>query len=172
MGLWMVLSGLLARLAQAASVADVCILLPQVEAEALLGKGSEAIHDSNECRGFCAYQLPKPTASGLVRVQLDLYVSPLKLGSQTLDGKATFAQDLNFLKQTMPAAGRMVSDLKSTPLSELGDQALGFQNTPSIKAKAYNTGILIRKGNPGLAAQMAGLETLQPLAQRARSRLR
>ena len=84
---------LILGLAQAASVPDACTLLTQTEAEAVLVKGSMVIRDSNEYQSLCAYQLPN-LAGGLVRVQVDLYVGPLKLGGQTLDGKAMFAQGL------------------------------------------------------------------------------
>lgn len=174
---FIVLLGLLLGLAQAANVTDACTLLTQTEAEAVLGKGSKVIKDSNEYQSFCAYRLLKPAAGGLTAVQVDLYVGPLKRGGQTYDGKAMFAQALELLKQM---AGSAMSDFKSTPLSGLGDEALSFQNTLSIKepveGKAYNIGILIRKGNRVLAVQLGGLqppklETLLPLAQKALSRL-
>ncbi|MBI5812091.1 MAG: hypothetical protein ACOYW9_03020 [Deinococcota bacterium] len=178
---FIVLLGLWLGLAQAANVTDACTLLTQTEAEAVLGKGSKVIRDSTEYQSFCAYRLPKPAAGGLEVIQIDLFVGPLKWNNQTLDGKAMFAMGLDLLKQTQ---GRDrdggVSDVTSTPLSGLGDEALIFRHTLSIKkpivATAYNIGILIRKGNQVLAVQMGGLqppklENLQPLARKALSRL-
>jgi hypothetical protein len=175
-----VLLGLVLSLAQAANVTDACTLLTQTEAEAVLGKGSKVIRDANEYQSVCIYRLPKPAAGGLVVLQVDLYVGPLKLGSQTLDGKAMFAQGLNFLKQAMLEVGDAISDFRSTPLSGLGDEALSFQSTLSltgpVAGTAHNIGILVRKGDRVLAVQLGGLqppklETLRPLAQKALSRL-
>jgi hypothetical protein len=179
---FIVLLGLWLNLAQAANVTDACTLLTQTEAEAVLGKGSKVIRDSNEYQSFCAYRLPKPAAGGLVAIQIDLFVGPLKWNNQTLDGKAMFAMGLDLLKQTMQGRDRDggVSDVTSTPLSGLGDEALIFRHTLSAKnpivATAYTIGILIRKGNQVLAVQMGGLqppklENLQPLARKALSRL-
>lgn len=168
--------GLMA-LALAVNVPDACTLLTQTEADATLGvKGSKVIHDTNEYQSLCAYQLPQPAASGLVRVQVDLYVGPLKVGGQTLSGKAMFAQGLELLKQTLQESSGMVTDFKTSPLKGFGDEALSFQNTLSLAGlsqgltglKAYNLGILVRVGDRVLGVQLAGtkppsLEALKPL---------
>lgn len=180
---WILLLGFLLGLSYA-EVPDACTLLTQAEAEVVLGKASKVIKDATPYQSLCAYQLPQPAANGLVRVQVDLYVGPLKLGGQTLDGKAMFARGLDFLRQTAQETGSMLSDFKTSPLKGFGDEALSFQNTltfsrisPDLAGlKAYNAGILVRKGDRVLAVQLAGLqpprlEVLRPLAQRALSRL-
>lgn len=179
---FILLLGLWLSLAQAANVTDACTLLTQTEAEAVLGKGSKVIRDSNEYQSFCAYRLPKPAAGGLRILQVDLFVGPLKWNNQTLDGKAMFAMGLDLLRPAMQGRDRDggVSDVTSTPLSGLGDEALIFRYTLSFKnpivATAYNIGILIRKGNQVLAVQLDGqqppkLKNLQPLARKALSKL-
>lgn len=165
-------------LAQAANVPDACTLLTQAEANAVLGaKGSQILQSSSEYQSVCAYKAENPSANSAVRVQLDLYVGPIKLGGRTYDGKAMFAQALEIEKQ--------FPGFKSAPLSGIGDQAVQFEVTlkPSdLKLEAlgnvtvYGLGIVTRKGDRVLAVQLAGtrppkLEALQPLVQRALSRL-
>lgn len=176
MMLWIVL---LAAFGQA-KVPDACTLLTQPEAEAVMGmKGSKVIKDTNGYQSLCAYQVENPSANSAARIQVDLYVGPIKAGGQTLDGKAMFAQAL-VLERQLPG-------FKSAPLPGIGDEAVQFQVTlkPSdlkLKLEAlgnvtvYSLGIVTRKGDQVLAMQLAGtqmpkLETLKPLVQRALSRL-
>lgn len=179
MRIWILMLGFLTLgLAQAASVPDACTLLTQPEAEAVMGmKGSKVIKDTNGYQSLCAYQVENPSANSAARVQVDLYVGPIKVGGQTLDGKAMFPQAL-VLEQQLPG-------FKSAPLPGIGDEAVQFQVTlksSDLKLEAlgnvtvYGLGIVTRKGDQVFVIQLAGtqmpkLETLKPLVQRALSRL-
>lgn len=177
---FILLLGLWLSLAQAANLTDACTLLTQTEAEAVLGKGSKVIRDSNEYQSFCAYRLPKPAAGGLQILQVDLFVGPLKWNNQTLDSKAMFAMGLDLLRPAMQGrdGDGGISDVTTTPLSGLGDEALIFRYTLSFDkvVMAYDLGILVCKGNQVLAVPLDGqqppkLENLQPLARKALSKL-